>query len=153
MTSLSTTLPRISSSTAPPAAPEVLSNPVSALAVPNGKSIQNCTELHLTHSSITKLAGFDRFENLDTLWLNNNNLVRVSGLDENSRIQRLYLNNNNLVSLRGFENCTFLNVSVSLSKLKPGKSTSDLRLGFPSICPSGKIQRHNLDGGTVAYVY
>lgn len=96
-----------------PLSSEVVSDPIATLAVPNGKSIQNCTELYMSGKGITRLADFERFENLDTLWLNDNKLIRCSGLDMNMRIQRLYLQNNKLLSLKGMESCTFLSVLIA----------------------------------------
>ncbi|GMH65259.1 hypothetical protein TL16_g04153 [Triparma laevis f. inornata] len=80
---------------------EVYSDPFGALAVKHGRAVKDCVELYLSNKGITKLAGFNRFVNLDTLWLNDNAITRLNNLDECMRIKRLYAHNNNLVTLQG----------------------------------------------------
>ncbi len=50
----------------------IVSDPMAELAVPNYKSVRNCTELYMAHRDIELLAGFEIFTNIEVLWLNNN---------------------------------------------------------------------------------
>ncbi|GMH84481.1 hypothetical protein TrST_g2136 [Triparma strigata] len=91
----------------------VYSDPFGALAVKHGRAVKDCVELYLSNKCITKLAGFNRFVNLDTLWLNDNAITRLNNLDECMRIKRLYAHNNSLVTLQGsLTTFTFLDTII-----------------------------------------
>ncbi|GMI36160.1 hypothetical protein TrCOL_g4449 [Triparma columacea] len=88
-------------------------NPFDGLAVKHGRAVQDCVELHLTDRGYTRIAGFERFVNLETLWLNDNNISKITNLDDNIRIKRLYLQNNTLDSLKGsLPSFTFLDTLI-----------------------------------------
>jgi hypothetical protein len=83
------------------AEPQVLSQPLAELAVPNAKYIKNCTELYLANKGITELDGFEPFTNLETLWINGNKLEFLDDLDGCMRLQHLYAQDNRLNTLDG----------------------------------------------------
>lgn len=56
----------------------VLSDPRAQLPVDNAKYVRNCAELHMAGQSITDLAGFEPFTNLEALWLNRNKVRPVA---------------------------------------------------------------------------
>ncbi|CEP02168.1 unnamed protein product (mitochondrion) [Plasmodiophora brassicae] len=80
--------------------PEVVSDPYSVLPVCTGKTIRECTAIHLGGRNITRIDHFERFVNLNVLYLNDNRIQRVDNLESCFRLRELYLNNNRVSTLK-----------------------------------------------------